>query len=179
MALINTFSWKYCQLDVVVRRCSDSVSDHLGHVKVDICDLSRCTWKRSNGTACTVAYPPHLHGPVRISGNFVPDHFHPCLQHPEKKRKNKNQAVTDECACVRGGGGGWVGGGFTLCRPLPNFEPLARTWNSNRLNSWHTCCSTEPARAGGSTTGRGAAQARSGQEGEQWLTYWHGVLNFS
>ena len=78
MALINTFSWKYCQLDVVVRRCSDSVSDHLGHVKVDICDLSRCTWKRSNGTACTVAYPPHLHGPVRISGNFVPDHFHPC-----------------------------------------------------------------------------------------------------
>ena len=77
MALINTFSWKYCQLDVVVRRCSDSVSDHLGHVKVDICDLSRCTWKRSNGTACTVAYPPHLHGPVRISGNFVPDHFHP------------------------------------------------------------------------------------------------------
>ena len=36
-----------------------------------------CTWKRSNGTACTVAYPPHLHGPVRISGNFVPDHFHP------------------------------------------------------------------------------------------------------
>ena len=79
MALINTFSWKYCQLDVVVRRCSDSVSDHLGHVKVDICDLSRCTWKRSNGTACTVAYPPHLHGPVRISGNFVPDHFHPCF----------------------------------------------------------------------------------------------------
>ena len=73
----GTFSWKYCQLDVVVRRCSDSVSDHLGHVKVDICDLSRCTWKRSNGTACTVAYPPHLHGPVRISGNFVPDHFHP------------------------------------------------------------------------------------------------------
>ena len=80
MALINTFSWKYCQLDVVVRRCSDSVSDHLGHVKVDICDLSRCTWKRSNGTACTVAYPPHLHGPVRISGNFVPDHFHPWVR---------------------------------------------------------------------------------------------------
>ena len=98
MALINTFSWKYCQLDVVVRRCSDSVSDHLGHVKVDICDLSRCTWKRSNGTACTVAYPPHLHGPVRISGNFVPDHFHPC---PMKKPfADQEQPANENIAAV-------------------------------------------------------------------------------
>ena len=39
MALKSTFSWKYCQLDVVVRRCSDSVSDHLGHVKVTFVTL--------------------------------------------------------------------------------------------------------------------------------------------
>ena len=84
------------------------------------------------------------------------------LQHPEKKEKQKPSCDwrVSQCVCVCGGGCG-----LKFCRPLPNFEPLTRTWTSNRLNSLHTCCSTGPDGGGGRKPG-----ARSQEPTSQVLT---------